>query len=229
MIALMGRTRAEPYQSSSAGAPPQQPVGLLFSHRFHLTQTKALCLDCHATIQDSTSASDNNLPAEKDCLKCHDGQRARRECPVCHNNQESAAPMESPARDFRFDHQLHLGLGNLAPVIAAAIDQGSYLSQAQNIRKHLNGDNPCQACHRGLEETDLAGKANLPQMADCLVCHAEIDPPFSCEFCHTKDAKIKPASHTPDFLDLHNSDKVKLEKQSCKICHGTRFRCMGCH
>jgi len=137
--------------------------------------------------------------------------------------------MQSPARDFRFDHQLHLRLGNLAPVIAAAIDQGNYLSPTPNIRKHLNGDNPCQACHRGLEETASARKTNLPRMADCLVCHSEIAPPFSCEFCHTKDAKIKPASHIPDYLDLHNSGKIKLEKQSCKICHGTGFRCMGCH
>jgi c(7)-type cytochrome triheme protein len=229
MIVFTGRAGAEPRQSSSAGALPQQPKNLLFSHRFHLTQAKASCLDCHARIQDSTSASDSNLPAERDCLKCHDGQRARRECPVCHKNQESVDPMESPARDFRFDHKLHLGLGNLAPVIAAAIDQGSYLSRAQNIREHLNGENLCQACHRGLEETDLASRTNLPQMADCLVCHFEIAPPFSCEFCHTKDAKIKPASHTPDYLDLHSSGKVKLEKQSCRICHGVGFRCMGCH
>src|SRR5262249_9663506 len=150
----------EPQQSSSTGAP-QQPKNLLFSHRFHLTKTKALCLDCHAMVQHSTSASDSNLPAEKDCLKCHDGQQARRECPVCHKNQQSAAPMQSPARDFRFDHQLHLRLGNLAPVIAAAIDQGNYLSPTPNIRKHLNGDNPCQACHRGLEETASARKTNL--------------------------------------------------------------------
>jgi hypothetical protein len=174
-------------------------------------------------------ATDNNLPLEKDCLKCHDGQQARRECTVCHKHPESVVPSRIPARDFRFNHQLHLELGNLAPVIAAAIDSDNYLSPPQNIRAQLNRGIPCLACHRGLEETDLAGKVNLPQMADCLVCHAEIDPPFSCELCHTKEAKIKPASHSADYLDLHNSGKIKLEKQSCQICHGSRFRCMGCH
>lgn len=229
IIVLLSPARSDPHESFSAPAIPKPFENLIFSHRLHLTRTKASCQDCHVAIRDSTKASDSNLPAEKNCLKCHDGQQARRECVVCHRHQESVIPLKSPERDFRFNHQLHLELGNLAPVIAAAIDEGSYLSPAKNIRSQLNEENSCQACHRGLQETDLADRANLPQMADCLVCHAEIAPPFSCEFCHTKEAQIKPSSHAPDYLDLHNSGKVKLEKQSCKICHGTGFRCMGCH
>jgi len=228
-ILLSILARSSPHESSPAGRVSQLPESLIFSHRLHLTKAQASCQDCHATAWGSTSATDNKLPSEKDCLKCHDGQQARRECTVCHKHPESAVRSRLPARDFRFNHQLHLELGNLAPVIAAAIDSGNYLSPPQNIRAQLNREIPCLACHRGLDETDLAGKANLPQMADCLVCHAEIDPPFSCEFCHTKEAKIKPSSHTADYLDLHNSGKVKLEKQSCQICHGAHFRCMGCH
>jgi len=229
IIVLSSLARSNPQETSPARRVSQQSENLIFSHRFHLTKTTASCQDCHASAQDSISATDNNLPSEKDCLKCHDGRKARRECTVCHKHPESAVPSRIPARDFRFSHQLHLELGNLAPVIAAAIDSGNYLSPAQDIRTQLNREIPCLACHRGVEETDLAGKVNLPQMADCVVCHAEIDPPFSCEFCHTKEAKIKPSNHTADYLDLHNSGKVKLEKRSCQICHGTHFRCMGCH
>jgi c(7)-type cytochrome triheme protein len=229
IIVLSSLARSDPQEPSPAEAVSRRSEGLIFSHRLHLAKAKASCQDCHSNARDSRLATDNNLPLEKDCLKCHDGQQARRECTVCHKHQENVVPLGIPPRDFRFNHQLHLELGNLAPVIAAAIDGGNYLSPTKNIRAQLSGENPCLACHRSLEETDLAGKANLPQMADCLVCHAEIDPPFSCEFCHTKDAKIKPASHSLDYLDLHNSGKVKLEKQSCKICHATGFRCMGCH
>ena len=202
---------------------------LSFSHRFHLTETKATCQDCHASVWKSSSSLDNNLPSEKNCLQCHDGAKARKECTLCHTDPKTAHSFQSPPRNFRFDHQLHGNLGNLAPIIAAAIDSGKYLPQAEKLRKQLNTSNPCVACHRGLDETNYSGPANLPQMADCLVCHAEIDPPFSCEFCHTQGAQIKPVSHTPDYIDLHTSRKAQLDKQSCKICHGTNFRCMGCH
>jgi hypothetical protein len=66
-------------------------------------------------------------------------------------------------------------------------------------------------------------------MADCLVCHSQIDPPFSCEFCHAPGDHLKPVSHTPDFIDTHTSGKLKLDKSSCAVCHGRTFTCQGCH
>src|SRR5262245_51673434 len=93
MTVLTGLARSELHPSSSSAEVPRQSENLVFSHRFHLTQTKASCQDCHATIQASTAASDTNLPVEKDCLKCHDGQQARRECTVCHERQGGAVPL----------------------------------------------------------------------------------------------------------------------------------------
>ena len=55
----------------------------------------------------------------------------------------------------------------------------------------------------------------MPQMADCLVCHTDIDNPFSCEKCHAKDAQLKPASHVASFLSDHTSGKLNLDKASC--------------
>ena len=69
----------------------------------------------------------------------------------------------------------------------------------------------------------------MPQMADCLVCHTQIDAPFSCEKCHAKDAPLKPASHVPSFLNDHTSGKLNLDKVTCTVCHGREFRCLGCH
>jgi len=120
-------------------------------------------------------------------------------------------------------------MGNFARIIAAAIDAKSYLSPAGDIRRHLNTTNACVACHRGLEESDAVAKVNMPQMADCLVCHTQIDPPFSCEQCHARGPHLKPASHTRDYIDTHSSGKLKLDKPSCVVCHGREFRCLGCH
>jgi len=66
-----------------------------FSHRVHLA-AKLDCAVCHAA---------EALPKQEVCLKCH-------------KTAEIGAPM--PTRLARFDHQLHLKLGNLAPLIAAA-------------------------------------------------------------------------------------------------------------
>ena len=123
-----------------------------FSHRVHLA-AKLDCAVCHA--------GDNLRPVESACLKCH-------------KTAEIGAPIVT--RLARFDHQLHSKLGNVAPLIAAAIDKKTYLSTpGPELRAQLNTQNPCEACHRGLEVSDKPDRSALPQMADCLVCHNQID------------------------------------------------------
>src|SRR4029077_16283641 len=79
---------------------------------------------------------------------------------------------QAPAPLKEFSHPKHLKLGNVAPVIAAAIDKGTYLGKnGAEIRPLLNSSNQCEACHRNLENTEKVSRANMPQMADCLVCH----------------------------------------------------------
>jgi hypothetical protein len=137
---------------------------------------------------------------------------------------------QAPPPLKKFSHAKHLKLGNVAPVIAGAIDKGTYLGRdGAKIRPFFNSTNPCQACHRGLEESDAVSQANMPQMADCLVCHNQIDLPDSCGFCHPKGAQLKPANHVPDFLDTHTNKKSGLDMQSCAVCHGRKFTCLGCH
>ena len=185
-----------------------------FSHRIHLA-AKLDCGMCHAAAAASTRLEDDLLPKPAVCLNCH-------------KTAEIGARVQT--RLARFDHQLHLKLGNVAPVIAAAIDKKTYLSPVSSeLRAELNTSNACEACHRGLENSDRPDRSALPQMADCLVCHNQIDPPYSCEFCHGKGAKLTPASHSPDFLDTHTSGKLELDKTTCAVCHGRKFHCLGCH
>jgi len=128
-----------------------------------------------------------------------------------------------------FSHAQHLKMGNVAPVIAAAIDKKNYLQPPGDIRRHLDTKNACEACHRGLEDSDAVTPAAMPQMADCLVCHSQIENPFSCEKCHAKNANLKPANHTEDFMSTHTTGKLNLDKTTCAVCHGRTFRCLGCH
>ena len=195
-----------------------------FSHRQHLALKGVSCDDCHYGALSSRVAADDNFPKPETCLACHDGLHAMKP-----DEGEKAYVFSSPSRTLKFSHQQHLALGNVAPALAAAIDSETYLSPVRPARNQLDTENACMACHRGLAESDATGTAHSPQMADCLVCHTTIDPPFSCELCHTAEAKIKPVSHTSSFIDLHSNRNARLDKPSCKICHAAGFRCMGCH
>ena len=188
-----------------------------FSHKLHL-QLKLQCISCHTSAPASTKVEDNNLPPAEVCLSCHkDGQPIKE---------------PRPSKLSKFNHRQHLRMGNIAPVIADAIDSKEYLTPPGDLRRLLNSKNPCEACHRGLPESDAVTAAAFPKMADCLVCHAKIekiDPPFSCVACHAKSFQLMPASHNVQWLDFHASGKSNMDKQSCAVCHGRKFTCRGCH
>ncbi len=216
--------------SAGAAAQDRNAQEWKFPHGAHLDQGLA-CTDCHAAAADSRRAEDRLLPAAAACEFCHSGQIAA---------EIDLAPLEArqpPARSYRFDHRLHLELGNAAARIAAAIDSGEYMGRAEGVRSLLDGaaarggkTDSCSACHRGLQaSTAVTGTAHMPRMADCLVCHSEIDNPFSCPDCHHEGIDLLPADHTREFADLHSTGKLGFDKQTCLPCHGRNFACMGCH
>jgi hypothetical protein len=187
-----------------------------FSHRIHLAM-KLDCVECHTAAPASTKPTDNLLPTKQVCLTCHT------------ESEVPPIPVPPPTLVSHFSHALHLKMGNIAPLLAKAVDKKNYLQPPGDTRTHLNITNPCEACHRGLEESDRATHAVFPRMADCLVCHSQIENPFSCETCHEKAAQLKPANHVEHFLDLHSTGKLNLDKTTCAVCHGRQFTCMGCH
>jgi predicted CXXCH cytochrome family protein len=193
-----------------------------FSHRIHLAQ-KIDCLVCHAAAPASRSASENLMPKADLCLNCHTGARR------LPGEIQIKAPRQLTVT--KFNHQLHMRMSSaIAPAIIKAIDTGKYLSDPGNLREVLAATkHPCTSCHRGLERSDAVTAAAFPAMADCLACHTEMDPPYSCVKCHEDGTKLKPASHTANWVDVHSSGKANLNKASCAVCHGRGFTCLGCH
>jgi hypothetical protein len=184
-----------------------------FSHALHL-KLKADCQACHAKAATSSKLEDNLLPEAQACSECH-------------KEVQIKAPRK--LRLSKFDHAFHLKMGNVAPVIKGAINGKTYFGEGAALLPHLDTKNACAACHHGIEQSTAIkaeAKAHFPQMPDCLVCHSKIDAPFSCETCHAGDKALKPAFHTPDYLDAHSRKSVK---QGCAVCHGRTFTCLGCH
>jgi hypothetical protein len=186
-----------------------------FSHRVHLTK-KLPCTVCHADAPKSTKANDSLLPNPKVCAGCHSDSR------------QVKAPRALTVS--KFNHQFHAKFGSIGPIIGKALQSGAYLGRKTDVHApDLNTKNACAACHRGLERSDEVSLAVFPKMADCLVCHNQVDPPFSCEKCHDANANLKPATHTNEWLERHSSKATPKDKESCAVCHGRQFTCLGCH
>ena len=156
-----------------------------------------------------------HLQLKKQCTDCHAAVPASTSvtdnllpnaavCKPCHESRVIRAPRPTPLTHF--SHAQHLKL----PSFAASA-------------------NACLMCHHGIDTSERVSDANMPQMADCLTCHNQIDPPFSCAQCHDpKWPGLEPANHhEPDFETKHSSKT--LSKQGCALCHGKSFTCMGCH
>jgi len=191
-----------------------------FSHKLHL-KLVAKCEQCHASVATSTKAEDNNLPKAAACVSCH-------------TTRTISEPRKLTVTQF--NHQKHATFGNIAPVIQAAIQAKTYYASpidhtpaAQLPPLLKSSKHACLACHRGIEQSEAPTLALHANMPDCLTCHSKIDVPFSCEKCHSPGQNLKPASHTPDYVDRHSTGKLNLNKQSCQVCHGRRFQCLGCH
>jgi len=140
-----------------------------------------------------------------ECVRCHpaipaSASPARRQseiisedaCGDCHGKAIlNLTPVPSPRPALaHFSHKLHL---SFRPTGA------------------------CTACHRGLLQSDAVSLSLLPKMSDCLVCHTEVKPPESCYRCHARDAELKPASHTPEFLAAHGGEPGN--EPECRACH----------
>ena len=160
-------------------------------------------------------------------------------CEPCHAEMVKSTEITKragrPVRHIRFNHELHLKLGNPAPILAKAIDTKDFIpglgADPAVIRPQLDKVTvACSACHRGMAAvTAKLARENYPHMSDCLVCHNKIDNPFSCEKCHVEEAtELRPAAHAVrGFADGHSLKSVS--KSECAVCHGRKFSCLGCH
>ena len=218
---LVGSSRGPFFLNLRAGVMTES---MRFHHRNHVRLPNITCQSCHTLTRESHEQADFLAPSSSLCASCHDGKKTiKLKMPM------SFAPRHSMSMKLHFSHRQHLALGNVAPAILAAVESNQYLGPVNGLKESLSTADECLACHRGLSEPDEKNLPHNPPMADCLVCHATIEPPFSCELCHPSDAKLKPATHNSDFMDTHSSQIAILDRSTCKVCHGVKFRCKGCH
>lgn len=179
---------------SAAGAMAENS-DLIFSHRFHAENVEAACLDCHAAAENSLTGRDDLLPEMELCGECHDIE-AEGNCTLCHKNGDE-------------------------PILLERID--GYLPLFPH-QQHVDGDESCLTCHRGVETAMDIVSQHLPKMKLCMSCH---DTPLTfngCATCHLPGENLLPADHQTGWMHAHGS----ADMNDCSLCH-TSSTCEDCH
>ena len=174
---------------------------LIFSHKFHLEDVGAACLDCHNAVKTSQSAGDNLLPAMETCYNCHDEDDT--DCTVCHTMPDEAVEVKR-ITDYpvNFAHQIHVEAGQ-----------------------------ECLSCHSRITESESTKDvSHLPTRSVCTDCHGRadyVDEKTKCLSCHGPDFDFKPVNHTVAWAKDHGIT-WEINAESCSHCH-SRSYCIDCH
>ncbi len=107
---------------------PALPHDLIFSHQSHVDQDMD-CLSCHTGI-DKAEAPLHALPPMDDCMTCHNGMAAPRDCASCHTTDVSLLIPDTHHPEWKNDH-----------------GQQARISDTSCLPCHAISD--CQECHDG--------------------------------------------------------------------------------
>jgi hypothetical protein len=181
---------------AAAGAPDT----LKFSHKAHIQDIGAQCVDCHVSLSDKDKPAKAPVVAEETCKKCHDNKTAEFGCTLCHTNPDNVKPQSPRRLNTRFSHS-----------------------------QHVDTSKTCTPCHQGLETTAKASAKNFPAMEICMTCHDNRKAQGACAACHADLQSIKPVSHDNQWLERGGHGyQARFPGAECKKCHETSY-CDQCH
>ncbi len=166
------------------------------------------CVNCHETITDAKNLDVNQRPLEDKCMECHQDDKDKGKCPLCHTDVRKAGPYPKRERHLTFDHSAHI----------------------PRVKEE------CERCHVNLPSgpNPVRKEQDTPSMEACKGCHVHRDQMNAgqCEVCHQDLHRypLKPISsftHNGNWVKLHSRD-ARSATDSCQKCHEQTF-CADCH
>ncbi len=214
-------------------------IDLIFSHKQHVRDVGADCIDCHINADSSASPRDNLLPAMKDCYFCHDENAA---CTMCHEDPETSTPYPRIVSYIgKFDHSQHLQAD------MSCLDCHKGTGNSSNIYdSHLPAMTYCVTCHGELEKPDYCmechnsnddllprdhrtgwraghGPAGYLASHECAICHTD----RYCLECHDGD-NLDRTVHPLNYKFNH-AIAARGKQENCYTCHQDLMFCNECH
>jgi hypothetical protein len=101
-------------------------------------------------------------------------------------------------------------------LLAAAIDKNSTFSRPATSAATSTGPIPARLATAAWKKCPGVGEQHARD-GRCIVCHSQIDNPFSCEKVHAKGDNLKPASQVQGFMSSHSFGTMNLDKASCTM------------
>lgn len=195
-----------------AKSPGQNSGDIIFSHKKHI-EMEAECEMCHAGAAESELSTDNNYPAEEDCLACHE----REQCSLCHLNVDQAVHLVPEPTGLIFSHKAHLGSHS------ETIKETIPFVKEGSIDKQID----CSTCHDLVRESTKASDRYPIRIRVCLTCHEVADD--NCFLCHSNlgEEGFIPASHDGSWLERHRHSAFADGEKFCSNCHLGRVRPSG--
>jgi len=197
--------------------PPRDERGLSFSHSIHMN-AKMECADCHDFGAKQPLQLNHQL-----CSVCHIAA-----APLV-PTLPAPAPAHAAAQDCAMCHTTpdHL----VAEKAKRFMDEIIWSHDP-----HVKGQVGCDECH-GEPDTKPLPAHNL--MADCMDCHATVNPKLNeCSTCHKElDTNVVPLFHgtrriqhdVPAIWTKVHGREAMADAQYCAICHTDESYCADCH
>lgn len=237
-------------------SPPAAVRDLEFDHAHHVADLGIDCETCHRGLREERVRAAGYLPAMDQCMTCHNGGAAPRDCESCHRVDRAALRPASHGAGWKAEH------GPLARI-----------ADASCVPCHAVSD--CQECHDGallVEQASLGAARQIPftpqaegsaglvvqrvhglqfrflhgieargKGTECLTCH-ELDSGDFCAECHNPagDAGVRPAWHGGSGWTTlgrgsgggRHAELARRDLEACAACHEPRGDdpvCLQCH
>lgn len=136
-------------------------------HRAHVLVLKLKCVECHSYLVHRANPEGTHTPRMVQCLVCHDGKTAKRDCSACHANKN--APENHKAAGWLIIHSQEQKKTDCTKCHKWTADWCAqcHESRPRSHTKTWRGDHrlavkarrTCEACHDG---------------AFCIRCHGEV-------------------------------------------------------
>ena len=153
-----------------------------------------------------------------DCATCHEAVAtstsgsdvllpAKATCAQCHDVEDTA----------------QCGLCHTQAASPAGYTPRVVVAQKFPHATHIGQGMTCAQCHGA----SVGAEPLLPDKSTCRDCHTTASQLTDCRLCHAAGEELVPASHGPQFLELH-ALQASWNQDRCANCH-TQTDCQECH
>jgi len=209
-----------------------------FSHKAHIEDIGAECVQCHQTLFAESVRGIKQGPSTKEiCSQCHNGTDARSEVLAGFSDEKKYVKTYLPL----FSHTKHNQYTE--ECITCHTDIYKKLKKIKNpppmdrcmgCHNDRKADSDCKVCHENPNKLKPKthtsrwvyrnghGKSARNNKKECTSCHAE----HECNTCHRGQTTFD--IHRPGYKYSHGMD-ARQRTVNCGYCHNATYSCAQCH